>query len=62
MENSAVAANVQWQVFTPRDSKTSAQSHLLLSGDPVSGGPWGVAAVPGPGKGLRGCCGRDDTG
>lgn len=52
MENSAVAANVQWQVFTPRDSKTSAQSHLLLSGDPVSGGPWGAAAVPGPGKGL----------
>lgn len=52
MENSAVAANVQWQAFTLRDSKTSAQSHLLLSGDPVSGGPRGVAAVPGPGKGL----------
>lgn len=48
MENSAVAANVQWQAFTLRDSKTSAQSHLLLSGDPVSGAPgvWPLSRVP----------------
>ena len=49
MENSETFSG---QAFTLRDSKTSAQSHLLLSGDPVSGGPRGVAAVPGPGKGL----------
>lgn len=46
------------KVFTPRDSKTLAQSHLLLSGDPVNRGPgvWPVFRVP-----ARGCCGRDDN-
>ena len=45
------------KVFTPSDSETLAQSHLLLSGDPVSRGP-GCGRCFGP---ARGCCGRDDN-